>query len=68
MIKTQKQLLGLSVNPIIRLIKRLVLQSKLRTLYQAASYFKWQQDNGHAGLADTHKRIAILESELRSLR
>jgi hypothetical protein len=40
----------------------------LRSLEKQADYFAWQQQNGAAGLADTHKRIAMAKSDLRRLQ
>jgi hypothetical protein len=62
------ELLGLSLNFIDRWINGIVLRSRLRSLEKQADYFAWQQENGAAGLADTHKRIVVARSELNRLR
>lgn len=61
-------LLGMSLLLIVRWIESLVLRGHLRSLERLADYFAWQQENGAAGLADTHKRIAMAKSELRQLQ
>lgn len=61
------QLLAISVNAALRVIKRLVLRYKLRTMHRAAAYFQWQQDNGNEGLRHAHTRIMRIETELRDL-
>lgn len=61
------QLLGLSVDTVVRRIRCALLRARLRSLQREADYFTWQQENGAAGLADTHKRIAMLSSDLHQL-
>jgi hypothetical protein len=61
------QLLGLSVDCIYRWIVSLRLRAQLRSLERQADYFAWQQENGTAGLAETHKHIAMLRSDLHRL-
>lgn len=63
-----KELLGLSLTCFCRWIDSLLLRSHLRSLERLADYFTWQQENGAAGLADTHKRIAMVRSELHRLQ
>lgn len=65
---TTSQLLGLSMIPVIRFVKKFLLQRKLKALYRLADYFSWQSSNGMIGLQDTHKRIVIAESDLRNLK
>jgi hypothetical protein len=62
------ELLGLSLHCIYRWIDGLLLRSRLRSLERQADYFAWQQENGAAGLADTHKRIAMVRSDLHRLQ
>jgi hypothetical protein len=40
----------------------------LRALERQADYFAWQQENGAAGLADTHKRIVMVRADLQQLQ
>lgn len=65
---TFRQLLGLWLAPLDRAIRRHRLRVELRRLQMHAGYFQWQQDNGTAGLADAHKRIALVRSDLNALR
>jgi hypothetical protein len=62
------ELLGLSLACIYRWINGFLLRGRLRSLERQADYFTWQQENGAAGLADTHKRIAMVRSDLHRLR
>ncbi|MEN3296217.1 MAG: hypothetical protein V7642_5470 [Burkholderiales bacterium] len=62
------ELLGLSMDCICRWIRSLRLRAQLRSLQRQADYFAWQQENGAAGLADTHKRIAMVRSDLHQLQ
>jgi hypothetical protein len=62
------QLFCVSLAPAARRIRRLILQTRLRSLQRLAEYFEWEEANGRAGLADTHKRIALTKSELNALR
>ena len=64
---TLVQLLSLSLAPLIREIKRKKLQAEVRSLSGLAEYFEWQERNCRAGLADTHKRIALAHSDLNAL-
>jgi hypothetical protein len=61
-------LLGLCLAPIIRQARARALRVELRTLHLHADYFQWQQQNGAAGLADAHKRIAIARADLAALQ
>lgn len=47
--------------------RRRVLLAQLRSLRRLAAYFEWQEANGRMGLADTHRRIAITQSDLNAL-
>lgn len=60
-------LFKLALAPPIRLLRRRMLQARIRSLHGLAEYFEWQEANGRAGLADTHKRMAPAESELNAL-
>ncbi|MEN3291525.1 MAG: hypothetical protein V7642_778 [Burkholderiales bacterium] len=64
---TTEQLLRLSVAQFTRWFKRKMIEAQLRSLHSMAEYFAWQQENGSAGLADTHKRIAMAKSDLHRL-
>jgi hypothetical protein len=65
---TLEQLFGLSLDRIVNWTRRKMLQAHLRSLHGMAEYFAWQQENGAAGLADAHKRIAMAKSDLRRLQ
>jgi hypothetical protein len=65
---TPVKLLSMSLDPVVRRVKCWLLRAHLRSLHRLADYFAWQQENGAAGLADTHKRIAMTKSDLRSLQ
>jgi hypothetical protein len=65
---TLEQLFGLSLDRMVNWAKRRALQAQLRSLHGMAEYFAWQQENGSAGLADAHKRIAMAKSDLRRLQ
>lgn len=62
------QLLGMAMERPSRWLRRQMLQGQLRSLQGLSDYFEWQQANGRAGLADTHKRMAITKAELNDLR
>lgn len=62
-----RQLLGLVLAPALRWVRQRILQARIRSLHGLADYFEWQEANGRAGLADTHKRIALARSELNAL-
>lgn len=64
---TVAQLLGLSLAPAVKWLHRQMLQARLRSLQQLAEYFEWQEQNGRAGLSDTHKRIVLAKSDLAAL-
>lgn len=65
---TATGLLGLSLLLIVRWVESQLLRAHLRSLQRLADYFTWQQENGTAGLADTHKRIAMAKAELHQLQ
>jgi hypothetical protein len=65
---TATALLGLCIGYLNRRINSALLRAHLRSLEKQADYFAWQQQNGAAGLADTHKRIAMAKSDLRRLQ
>ena len=65
---TFEQLFGLSLERITGWMKLKMLQAHLRSLHGMAEYFAWQQENGAAGLADAHRRIAMARSDLRQLQ
>lgn len=60
-------LLSLSIGPLVRIFKRQRLKGELKRLRMHEAYFQWQQANGIAGLADTHKRMALKQSDLNAL-
>lgn len=62
-----RQLLRLSVAPAASWIRRCMLQARLRSLQRLADYFEWQEANGREGLADTHRSIALVKSDLNTL-
>jgi len=43
------------------------LEAQLRKLAGLADYFEWQARNAREGMADTHKRMAIVRSDLNRL-
>lgn len=65
---TLPQLLAVALAPVVRWLRRKVLDARLRSLEGLVSYFEWQEANGRAGLADTHKRMAVARSEINALR
>lgn len=65
---TLTQLLGIALAPVARWVRRKVLEARMRSLEGLVSYFEWQEANGRAGLADTHKRMAVARSEINALR
>lgn len=60
-------LLGMIIAPTLCWWRRQVLQARLRSLHGLADYFAWQEANGRAGLADTHRRIAVAKSDLNAI-
>lgn len=61
-------LIGLSLAPVAKWVRRQILQARLRSLQGLAIYFDAQIENAQAGLADTHKRIALARSEINALK
>jgi hypothetical protein len=61
------QLLALAMLPAARWLTQKKLQAEIRSLQSQADYFGRQQENARAGLADTHKRMAIARSNLMLL-
>lgn len=62
------QLLSLSIEPLSVYIRRVILRAQLRSLQRQAEYFEWQGVNAREGLADAHRRIAVVKSDLNSMR
>ncbi len=62
------QLLGLSMTPVRKFLRRLILNIQIEREYKNLQHFKWQYRNGLAGQKDSEYRIAHMESELRSLK
>lgn len=61
-------LIGLALEPVAKRVRRWRLEARLRSLQRLADYFEWQETNGRAGLADTHRRIALTKSDIARLR
>lgn len=61
------ELFGLALAPMAKWARRQILKARLHSLHGLAEYFAWQEANGRAGLADTHKRIAETRSDLNCL-
>lgn len=53
--------------PLCNWINRKRLEAQLRELVRLADYFEWQARNAREGMADTHKRMAIVRSDLNRL-
>ncbi|MEN3366253.1 MAG: hypothetical protein V7606_3527 [Burkholderiales bacterium] len=65
---SMSKLLGLCLSCVSRGIESARLRARLRALERQADYFAWQQENGAAGLADTHKRIVMVRADLQQLQ
>ena len=55
------------LDPLCNWVKRKRLEARLNELVRLADYFEWQARNAHEGMADTHKRMAIVRSDLNRL-
>lgn len=64
---TLRQLFGEAFAPLMLSIRRYILRKRIKGLKLMADYFEEQVQNGREGMADTHKRLCIAESDLRSL-
>jgi|GEM_PF-5050228 len=60
-------LLAIACAPLSRRVRRRMLQARIKSLQGLAIYFEEQGDQARAGLAVTHKQLALAKSELRSL-
>lgn len=61
------QLLALAMLPAARWLEKKKLQAEIKSLQGLAEFFERQEENARAGLADTHKRMAVARANLMLL-
>jgi len=65
---TLTQLMALSLEPVARAYRRMVLKARLKAAYRGAAHFQEMMWMGSKGMQEMHKEIVMLESDLRRMK